>query len=660
MRSVRQEEKDTQMAWDTGLLGVARKIAGTDDSPLRVMAGPGTGKSFALKRRVARLLEEGANAERILAVTFTRNAAADLLEDLQALGVDGCERIRVGTLHAFCYSILMKREVLDILNRYPRPILFFNRSGIMQFEGSPLLTDTLRETGYGGKRDGTKAVRAFEAAWARLQSEEPGWALGGDDQAFHEALLRWLAFHEAILIGELVPLALQYLRDNPACPERQAFDHVLVDEFQDLNKAEQVLVDILGQNCNQFVVGDADQSIYGFRYAHPEGIAEFSATHPGTHDETLAECRRCPTRVVELAAHLIRTNYSAGAPARLNAFAGNPDGQVAIIQWLDLAAEAQGIADFCYHLVHQRDYTPADILILCPRRLIGYGIRDALRNADIPAHSFYYEEALEPVEAQRSFALLSLLCNNDDRVSLRFWLGLGSNTWNARGYSNLRNHCEASGESPFHAMEELAAGNLALPYTGRLVERFAILIEELAALSELRGYALLDRLYPAEHGWSGPVREAVNLQIADNTEPSVLLDLVRTQVTQPEKPDEGDFAKIMSLHKSKGLTSRVVVVVGCVEGLCPVRGDENLPVDEQRRSLEEQRRLFYVATTRCRDILILSSVTALEKSIAYKIGAIVAGGGTVGRTVTSRFIGELGPTRPEPVAGTEWVANGFE
>jgi DNA helicase-2/ATP-dependent DNA helicase PcrA len=177
------------MAWDTGLVGVARDIAATDDSPLRVMAGPGTGKSFALKRRVARLLGEGVNPARILAVTFTRNAAASLLEDLHALGVDGCENIRIGTLHAFCYSVLMKGEVLNILDRVPRPILFFNRSGVMQFEGSPLLTDILTETHYGSKREGTRAVRAFEAAWARLQSEEPGWALEANDQAFHDALI---------------------------------------------------------------------------------------------------------------------------------------------------------------------------------------------------------------------------------------------------------------------------------------------------------------------------------------------------------------------------------------------------------------------------------------------------------------------------------------
>lgn len=646
------------MTWDLGLTGVAREIAGCDDSPLCVIAGPGTGKSFALKRRVARLLEHGADPSRILAVTFTRNAAADLLEDLRAIGVEGCDQIRVGTLHAFCYSLLMKQEVFDILGRVPRPILFFNRAGVMQFEGAPLLTDVLRSTNYGTRRDATKAVRAFEAAWARLQDQEPGWALNADDQAFHDALIDWLTFHKAILIGELVPLALQYLRDNPACLERTAFDHVLVDEFQDLNKAEQVLVDLLAESCCQLIVGDPDQSIYSFRYAHPEGIAQFSNNHPGTHDETLLDCRRCPTRVVEVAEYLIQANYPPGAERRLNPCPDNAEGQIHIVQWINLAREARGIGEFCRHLVTSRGYTPGDILILCPRRLIGYGIRDTLQELGIPAHSFYYEEALESTEAQTSFALLSLLCDRTDSVALRFWLGLGSNTWNARGYASLREHCEQSGQSPFESMQAMNNGELYLAYSNPLLQRFNILIDELSDIQEMRGQALLDRLFPPNTDWSAALRDSAALRIAEDASPVQILDLLKTQATQPEKPEEGEFARIMSLHKSKGLTSRAVIIVGCIEGLCPVR-DPDLTLAEQRQLLEEQRRLFNVATTRCTETLVFSSVSNIEKRIAYRIGAVVRGSGELGRTITSRFIAELGPSAPAPVRGERWIANEF-
>jgi len=646
------------MAWDTGLLGAARDIAASDETPIRVMAGPGTGKSFALKRRVARLLESGANPERILAVTFTRNAAAALLDDLRSLGVAGCDRIKVGTLHAYCYALLMKRDVLEFLARYPRPLLFFNRSGVMQFEGAPLLADICREADYSSKRDATKAVRAFEAAWARLQTDDPGWALNPTDQAFHDALKQWLMFHRAILIGELIPLALQYLRDNPACVERRAFDHILVDEFQDINKAEQVLIDILAEHSNTLLVGDADQSIYSFRYAHPEGIVTYPTTHPGTHDETLADCQRCPQSIVVLADHLIRRNYMAGEPQRLRPCTENPVGEIAIVQWANLAEEAQGIANFCQHLVNARGFLPQDILILSPRRLIGYGIRDSVQSAGIASHSFYYEEALEPIEAQTNLTLLSLFCNYKDRVSLRYWLGLGSPTWNARGYAVLRQHCDETGQSPFVALGELIDGRLSLSHTNEIVSRFRLLRTELDALASLTGNALLDRLFPDGKDWSQAVREAALLKLTDETTAEGLLDLLRTQITQPEMPEEGACARIMSLHKSKGLTARVVIVAGCIEGLMPIHDSELSPI-EQQRLLTEQRRLFYVATTRCREILVLSSVLSLERSIAYRIGAIVRGRGSIGSTITSRFINDLGPAAPRPKLGTQWVASGF-
>ena len=103
------------------------------------------------------------------------------------------------------------------------------------------------------------------------------------------------------MVGEVVPESLRYLRENPASEERAAFDHVLVDEYQDLNRAEQVLLDLLAEGGTLTVIGDENQSIYSFKFAHPDGISNFHETHPGTHDETLDECRRCPELVIKLA-----------------------------------------------------------------------------------------------------------------------------------------------------------------------------------------------------------------------------------------------------------------------------------------------------------------------------------------------------------------------
>jgi len=127
-----------------------------------------------------------------------------------------------------------------------------------------------------------------------------------------------------------------------------------------------------------------------------------------------------------------------------------------------------------------------------------------------------------------------------------------------------------------------------------------------------------------------------------------LLEEVRTGVTQMETPTNVDFVRVMSLHKSKGLTARLVIVMGCTEGMIPRIDFDESPA-EQRRSLEEQRRLFYVALTRTTETLILSSISFIAAQHGYEMGLGVAGGGVQ----TSRFINELGPTRPAAIRGNE-------
>src|SRR5271170_3940516 len=111
------------MAWDTGLHGVHLAIARYPGTPLRVVAGPGTGKTFALMRRVARLLEEGVQPERILAVSFTRTAANDLVEKLAQLGVSGSHLVGAKTLHSLSFSLLNRTAVFQANGRRPRPLM---------------------------------------------------------------------------------------------------------------------------------------------------------------------------------------------------------------------------------------------------------------------------------------------------------------------------------------------------------------------------------------------------------------------------------------------------------------------------------------------------------------------------------------------------------
>ena len=151
------------------------------------------------------------------------------------------------------------------------------------------------------------------------------------------------------------------------------------------------------------------------------------------------------------------------------------------------------------------------------------------------------------------------------------------------------------------------------------------------------------------------LREAASLNAGALESHRQLLDFLRSIVTQPEMPQSGDFVRVMSLHKSKGLTSRVVIVAGCVQGLIP-SFDSDLTLAEAANQFREQRRLFYVAITRVRELLVLSSAAHIDHRLAHRIGAIVRG---AGRAVTSDFINELGPGAPRPRLGHDWMAAEF-
>ena len=517
--------------------------------------------------------------------------------------------------------------------------------------------------GFGGIRACRKRLRAFSAAWARLQSDEPGWPREAADGRFHRGLISWLRFHECMLIAELVPEALHYLRNNPASPDRRAFDHVLVDEYQDLNRAEQVILDLLSERGNLAVVGDEDQSIYSFKFAHPEGIAGFPETHPGTHDEDLRECWRCPRLVVAIANSLIANNENR-SPRILTCRGGNPKGRVHVVQWGTMEEESSGLAQTIHQHVQSGDVEPGRVLVLAPRRQIGYAIRDSLNSLGTNAHSFFDEEAFEgrPHEddssaSQQAFTLLSLLANPDDAVSLRCWCGFGSSSLRALPWRRVRDYCKGGRASPREVLGQLARAEVRIPYTREVVDRYQVLQARLADLRDLRGRALVNSLFPEDAAWAGPFRTVSPTgHDGDDFGPAELLDGVRTRIIQPELPTDVAYVRIMSLHKSKGLTADMVVIAGCIAGMIPATIPQDLSSEEQQRFLEEQRRLFFVGITRTKRVLVLSSFARMRRDLAHRTLVPVRGGDrTEARTYASRFMRELGPSCPPAVLGDEYI-----
>jgi DNA helicase-2/ATP-dependent DNA helicase PcrA len=638
------------MGWADGLdpKSVSYAIADCSKDRIRVVAGPGTGKSFAMKRRVAKLLETGAKPNEILPVTFTRVAAEDLHRELVQLKVPGCDQLEGRTLHSLGLRILARKHVLTALGRIPRPLSLF--------EVNCLVCDLSKK--FSGKKNTKRLLGEYLSAWAVAQGDVPGFPAASEQKGFADDLLAWMKFHGAMLIGEIVPYLLVYLKNNPKAKEHTEFKHILLDEYQDFNQAEQRIMDYLGANAQVCIVGDDDQSIYSFKYAHPEGIRDWHKVNKGVEDFALDECHRCPTTVVAMANSLIANNKQR-TPRQLKEIAAKGPGHVEIIQHSSADDEADWISKKVQELIAAKTADAGEIIVLVQRRLLAREILERLRKLNVSTKSFFEESQLDSKEAQEKFALFKLFLDNSDRVALRYLIGIPSEDFRAGAYARLRPHCESSGDSSWDALEKLEAGQIKLKQTQPLVDRFKEIKAAIAGLDTHKGNlaAFVDHIFPSGDEKLEELRELALTCLKESNEPAELLKLMMEELTQPEIPPTVTDVRIMSLNKSKGLSSPFVFVSNCVQGVLPKLPDPKLPKVQQDAQLEEQRRLFFVAITRVKSdppnkkvgSLYLTYSETIPNGLAKRAGIEVASAKWgVGQLLPSLFLDELGKSAPKP------------
>lgn len=647
--------------WSEGLPDRLREVASYPDKVLSVLSGPGTGKTLALVARAARFVAEGGDPKRILFVTFTRTAARDLQEKIAGLKVELAAAIDARTLHSLCLRILQEERALAATGRVARPLL--------KYEQDCLLRDLTYST-FGGITQRRERLAAFEAAWARLDSDNPaGWPTDPVDQKFKHELETWLKFHRGLLLAELVPITLTYLRQDPKSTYVGRYEHVLVDEYQDLNRAEQVLIDVLaGQQATVSVIGDDDQSIYTtLRNAYPEGIVNFPYRHAATRAETLQLSMRCPPNIVSMANSFLTNVEMTRLTDRLIVpNESRPNAEIHVVRWKTLDREVKKLAKFIKGYGQRQGIPLGEILVLSPRRLIGYRIRDNLRELGIDAMSFFHEEALDNDPARERFTLLTLLADREDRVALRCWLGMP--TPRPAAYREVWEHCESSGESPWLAMNRIVAGEVSVSKNvSELSDRFLVLSERIQTLDGLVGMQLAT-------AWLGDPAADTNENLRDlrdmsericSEDPQIspvgLKERLLEEITQPELPTDQDCVRVMSLHKSKGLTARLVIVAGFAQGLIPFV-KSGLTPEEYHRHMQEQRRLFFVALTRATDCLVLSSAKRIRRKDARDMNlALPSYGQHWVQSSPSQFATQLGPDAPQQALdGDDWLSEALQ
>ena len=590
---------------------------------VRVLAGPGAGKSFCLKERLKYLVtSEKVKPEKILVLTFTSVAAQDLQNDIKALSKKnpdlGLDKVVVTTLHALALEQLKQENK--------------GKRWMLDFEKDTMLRDLEPEIG---------KFRRQSALLKQCAKRAPGAVLSDEERKFEGSLKKWQEQHHGLVLNELISDMCEYLSGNKAARRRLCFSRVLVDEYQDLNPDEQQYVELLTAEGGKLtVIGDDDQSIYGFKGASSAGIRNFAKEHSNCEDILFPECRRCPTEIIEKANALI--GHSADKRRIIKQFvpyvdkkdgSHNQQGTIRVCSFETPEEELDGLAqiirqenmDIASALSKDKEAESGEpnaygqIVVLSATKDRGKKLQKELANVGIPTTFCFRGSILDNKVVQENLSLLTLAGSPDDLISWRYLLGFGNQSRNALSYKRIRDYANANRLDPLQVLDQCASGETAIPYIAALVKRYKeihISIESIRADPN----ALLNRLGPNEQEYANILRRQI-IAKWDMEGPRGVRDAVLDEVFSPEAAASSDRVRIMSLHAAKGLSAKLVIIMSAINGLIPLEG----------KDIEEQRRLFYVAITRCKGskdeypgMVVISSFTHSEDgTVEYELSRFV-------------------------------------
>ena len=618
--------------------------------PLLVLAGAGSGKTRVLTTRIASLIERhGVPPDRIFAVTFTNKAAGEMKERIGRLLQRDPSGLWIGTFHSLG-ARLLRREA---------PLLgFTSRFTIYdQDDSQALVRRLLEQRGHPPKLFAPRTIQGIiSAAKNRMQRPEALRAASVFDRVsqvaaeIYEALGPALQAANAMDFDDLLlhPLTLFAHHPDRLAYYSHKFQFVLVDEFQDTNKAQYELVRLMGSHGNVTAVGDDDQSIYGWRGADVRNMRDFQRDFPSTQLVRLEENYRSTSAVLAAANAVIAENSGRIGKTLHTRRSGGES--LTLVAAADERDEAEWIVRELERRRAAGDWALEDMAVLYRPNAQSRAFEEALRRAGMPyrligAISFYDRREVRDV-----LAYLRLVANPaDDEAFLRSIntprRGLGQSslailaeaaaTWKrplldvagrADGVPELRPNVRSSLRG-FHALlSRLAAmATDAAP---------AVLLEEILRETAFESYLLEEGPEGAER-WEN-VREllasAANWsEVAtpgDSDTPPVSRFLAEAALLSANDKDVGDErgVTLMTLHTAKGLEWPVVVLAGMEDGLFPLGR-----AAEQPDGIEEERRLAYVGLTRAKDKLYLSWARARRR------------GGELRPGVASRFLRALPP-----------------
>ncbi len=600
------------------------------EGPLLILAGAGSGKTRVITYRIAYMLSQGIPQSTILAVTFTNKAAHEMASRVRELCSQKLQNLTVATFHAFGARVLREHgHHLD----YRRNFSIYDET-----DKQALIKESARDLGLlRNNRDGFDPYRVA-SLFSRIKSKTAEW---GDETAhlrplFDEYQSRLKLFN-AVDFADLIRLPIRLLEQSPEVRSalQQRFRYFMVDEFQDTSQQQYHLIKLLARASeNLCVVGDDDQSIYSWRGAHFENILQFERDFPAFQEVKLEQNYRSTRKILLTANRVIHNNRNRKGK---NLWSGLADGESVVLNFPENEQkEGEFIAETIRSLALKQRIPLNQFGVLVRTN----GLTRAIEEAFVRQNLLYQVSGgmsfFQRKEVKDILAYLKVMANPDDDMNLLRIIntprrGIGKKAMEAIVAAARSRECSLySALNALHTSVDSGAEIASLPEKAPAVlGEFSELIESFRSrfLKSRQLASTLGALVEELDYWSYLVQEHSRPEVArwkygnveglmdsistyeedpDNLDPNLYDYLNRITLVSRDNLEEQsgqERVNLMTIHAAKGLEFHTVFIAGLEKGLIP----HARSLEEGEHSVEEERRLFYVAITRAKQRLYLSS-----------------------------------------------------
>lgn len=592
----------------------------TTEGPCLVIAGAGSGKTKVLTHKIAYLIgEKQVKPWNILAITFTNKAANEMKERIENLVGDVAADIWMGTFHSICVRIL--RRFIDRIG-FDSSFIIFDTS-----DQRTLVKTCIKAIGLDDKMFTDRSVLSeiSNAKNEMLEPEQYTVRANGDFRKEKIALVyemyqKRLKENNAIDFDDIINYTIKILMENPDILEYYSdkFKYVLVDEYQDTNKAQFTLVTLLAsKNGNITVVGDNDQGIYSFRGADISNILNFERDFPGTKIIKLEQNYRCTGNILKAANAVIKNNE---VTYKKELWTENEVGKLpTVYSASNEYDEGTYIAQQIEHLRREEYYKYSDFAILYRMNTQSRAIEEILRRESIPYKIIGGLKFYERKEIKDIISYLRLIQNPSDNLSLKRIINEPKRGIGKTSLDKIEELSNNTGVPMYEIIKNAEQYGLNRVFINS--REFVNAIEELRAKKDDIKISDLIKETLKKSGYTQALEnentiEAENrienldefltvaIEFEDESADNKLSDFLEgitlsSDIDNMEETEE--TVTLMTLHSAKGLEFPVVFLVGMEEGIFPGYKSIGEP-----KELEEERRLCYVGITRAKEYLFLT------------------------------------------------------